>query len=84
MELPFSFRHDAVMPVVDSVLKRAHFILTHTMVTVEGAARLFLHQVWKLYSVTLDSHLDNKSDIFHHNHENNQLERQVQPPRDVS
>jgi len=26
-------------------------------------------------AVMLDSYLDNKSDIFHHNHENNQLER---------
>jgi len=51
VELPFSSGHDAVMTVVDSVLKRAHFIPTHTMVTVEGAARLFLHQVWKLHSL---------------------------------
>ena len=27
--------------------------------------------------------LGNKSNIFHHNNENNQLERRVQPPRDV-
>ena len=33
--------------------------------------------------VTPDSCLDNKSDIFHHNNENNQLKRQVRPPRDV-
>jgi len=39
------------MTVVDSVLKRAHFIPTHTMVTAEGAAWLFLHQVWKLHSL---------------------------------
>jgi len=51
VELPFSSRHDAVMTVVDSVLKRAHFILTHMTVTVEGAARLFLYQVWKLHSL---------------------------------
>ena len=51
MELPFSSRHDAVMTVVDSVLKRVHFILTHMTVTVEGAARLFLYQVWKLHSL---------------------------------
>jgi len=47
VELPLSSGHDAVMTVVDSVLKRAHFILTYTMVTAEGAARLFLYQVWK-------------------------------------
>jgi len=34
-------------------------------------------------SVMPDSCLGNKSDIFHHNNENNQLERQVQPPRDI-
>jgi len=51
VELPSSSRHDAVMTVVDSVSKRVHFILTHTMVTVEGAARLFLHQVWKLHGL---------------------------------
>jgi len=27
------------------------------------------------YTVTLDSHLGNKSDIFHHNDKNNQLKR---------
>jgi len=51
VELPLSSGHDAVMTVVDSVSKRAHFILTHTTVTAEGAARLFLHQVWKLHSL---------------------------------
>jgi len=39
------------MTVVDSVSKQAHFIPTHTTVTAEGAARLFLHQVWKLHSL---------------------------------
>ena len=51
VELPFSSRHDTVMTVVDLVSKRAHFILTYTMVTVKGAARLFLHQVWKLHGL---------------------------------
>jgi len=51
VELPLSSGHDAVMTVVDSVSKQAHFILTHTTVTAEGAARLFLHQVWKLHSL---------------------------------
>jgi len=45
VELPLSSRHNAVMTVVDLVSKRAHFIPTHTTVTAEGAARLFLHQV---------------------------------------
>jgi len=51
MELPFSSGHDTMMTVVDSVSKQVYFILTHTIVTVEGAAKLFLHQVWKLYSL---------------------------------
>jgi len=51
MELPLSSGHDAVMTVVDSMSKQVHFIPTHTTVTAEGAARLFLHQVWKLHSL---------------------------------
>jgi len=43
VELPLSSRYNTVMTVVDSVSKRAHFILTYTTVTVEGVARLFLH-----------------------------------------
>ena len=45
VELPSSSGHDTVMIVVDSVLKRVHFIPTHMTVTAEGAARLFLLQV---------------------------------------
>jgi len=43
--------HDAIMTVMDSVSKRVHFVLTHTMVIAEGAARLFLHYVWKLHGL---------------------------------
>jgi len=51
VELPLSSGHDAVITVVDLVSKQAHFIPTHTTVTAEGAARLFLHQVWKLHGL---------------------------------
>jgi len=51
VELLLSSGHNAVITVVDSVLKQVHFIPTHTTVTVEGAARLFLHQVWKLHGL---------------------------------
>jgi len=51
VELPLSSWYNAVMTVVDSVSKRAHFIPMHTTVTAEGAARLFLHQVWKLHGL---------------------------------
>jgi len=45
VELPRSKGYDIVMIVADLVFKRVHFILTHTMVTVEGIARLFLYYV---------------------------------------
>ena len=43
--------HDTVMTVMDSVSKRVHFVPMHTTVTAEGAARLFLHYVWKLHGL---------------------------------
>jgi len=51
VELPESSGHDAVMTIVDSISKRVYFVLTHTTVTAEGAARLFLHHVWKLHGL---------------------------------
>jgi len=45
VKLPKFTEFNAVITVVDSVLKRAYFIPIHTMVTVKGAARLFLHYV---------------------------------------
>jgi len=51
VELPEFSRHDAIMTVIDSISKRVHFVLTHTTVTAEGAARLFLHYIWKLYGL---------------------------------
>ena len=47
VELPESSGHDAVMVVVDSVTKRAHFISTLTTITAAGTARLFLQHVWR-------------------------------------
>ena len=52
IELPKSVGFDTVMTVVDSVSKMAHFILTYTTVSIERAARLFLHHVWKLYGLS--------------------------------
>ena len=51
VELPESSGHDAVMTVVDSISKRVYFVPMHMTVTVEGAARLFLHYVWKLHGL---------------------------------
>jgi len=66
VELPLSSRHNAVMTVVDSVLKWAHFILTHTTVTAEGAAQLFLHQVWKLHGLPKHVVLDRRPQFVAH------------------
>jgi len=46
-----SSRHDTVMTVMDSVSKRVYFVPMHTTVTAEGAARLFLHYVWKFHGL---------------------------------
>jgi len=51
VKLPESSGYDTIMTVVDFVSKRVHFVPTHTTVTAEEAARLFLHHVWKLYSL---------------------------------
>jgi len=66
VELPFSSGHNAVMTVVDSVSKRAHFIPTHTTVTAEGAARLFLYQVWKLHGLLKCVILDRRPQFIAH------------------
>jgi len=47
-----SMGFDTVMTVVDSVFKRMYFVLTHTTVTIEIIARLFLYYVWKLHSLS--------------------------------
>ena len=39
------------MCVVESMMKRAHFVSTHTMVSALGAAHLYLHHVWKLHGL---------------------------------
>ena len=49
VELPEAHGYDAIMNVMDSVSKVSHFILTHTMITALGVARLFLAHVWKLH-----------------------------------
>ena len=45
--LPESNSYDAVMNLVDSISKHAHFISTNTTITALRAARLYLMHVWK-------------------------------------
>jgi transposase InsO family protein len=47
VELPESHGYDAIMCVIDSLTKCAHFIPTHTTLNAEGTALLFLKEVWK-------------------------------------
>ena len=42
VKIPEAHGYDVIMVVVDSVGKRAHFISTHTTITAQGAAELFL------------------------------------------
>jgi len=51
IELPEAHGYDAVMNVVDSVSKKAHFISTNMMVTALGAAQLYLTHIWKLHGL---------------------------------
>jgi antitoxin component of RelBE/YafQ-DinJ toxin-antitoxin module len=53
-KLPDAHRYDTTMNVVDSVSKHAHFILTNMTMMAAGAARLFLHHVWKNHGLPLN------------------------------
>ena len=47
VKLPESREYDAIMVVVDSVGKHAHFMETVTTITAAGATNLYLWHVWK-------------------------------------
>src|SRR6266498_538958 len=50
-ELPKSGSYNAIMVVVDSVSKWAHFIKAVTTITAAGSANLYLQYVWKLHGL---------------------------------
>ena len=51
VELPESGGYNAVMVIVDSAGKRAHFCETTTTVMAAGAANLYLRHIWKLHGL---------------------------------
>jgi hypothetical protein len=51
MELPQAHSFNVIMVTVDTLGKRTHFLLMHTMITAVGAAQLCLHHVWKLHGL---------------------------------
>jgi transposase InsO family protein len=53
VELPESHGYDAIMCVVNSLTKCAHFIPMHTTINAEGTALLFLKEVWKHHGTPL-------------------------------
>jgi len=57
-KLPMSKGHDSILVACDRFLKMSHFVATTEKTTVEGLARLFRDNVWKLHglleSVILD------------------------------
>jgi hypothetical protein len=46
-ELPPAHGYDAIMNVVDFATKRGHFTPTHTTCSAEGAAWIYVREVWK-------------------------------------
>ena len=50
-KLPVSKGHDSILVVCDRFSKRSHFVATTEKTTVEGLARLFRDNVWKLHGL---------------------------------
>ena len=48
-KLPVSKGHDSILVVCDRFSKMSHFVATTEKTTVEGLARLFRDNVWKLH-----------------------------------
>jgi hypothetical protein len=54
VELPEAHGFDAVMVVMDSIRKHAHFIPTHTTIMALGTMWTFLSNGWKLHGLLLN------------------------------
>ena len=50
-ELPESGGYNAIMVVVDSVSKQAHFVEVVTTIMAAGSANLYLQHIWKLHGL---------------------------------
>ena len=50
-KLPLAQGYDSILVVVDRLTKMVHFIPTTEKTLVEGLARLFRDNVWKLYGL---------------------------------
>ena len=51
MKLPVSKGHDSILVICDRFSKMLHFVATTEKMTVEGLARLFRDNVWKLHGL---------------------------------
>ena len=58
VELPEAHRYSAVMNVVDSVSKQAHFIPTTTIIMALREAQLYIAHMWKLHHIPREVILD--------------------------
>ena len=50
-KLPVIARKDVILVVCDRLSKMAHFVATTEAISVEGLARLFRDNVWKLHGL---------------------------------
>jgi len=51
-KLPLAQEYNTILVVVDQLTKMVYFILTTERTSVEGLARLFRNNIWKLYSLS--------------------------------
>ena len=57
-KLPLAQGYNSILVVVDQLTKMIHFILTIERMSVEGLARLFRDNVWKLHGLPKSIILD--------------------------